>query len=1041
MIRNYSKFKTYEANILNALKDVTIGNIALRKLTGPTISSNIVTAPPFYITIPSSNNQTMQQLLQKINASSYVAPPLPNVAPSTSYVAPPPPNVTVPTSSGNVMIPDPSGNDINFQELFFPGDTNIFDSNTIIFLLQAFVEDCISDLRKELWSAFQTHTQKELCVRIFPNEISLDYLTDSLTEAEIDDGKKFWVQWYIASGSKRSEYEAWQILCDKYPPYRAAWIVRRLKPINYKKYRKGNVWFYRRPYQGMEASQTACEHIYRNLAAITLDERKTKNEATGEYLNEILIRKHIDIIKENLFQIDRDVMHCEFIVDYLFDNITATVNYLKRRLRSFIRFYEKFPGLYGDNVRQMELWDVDYTMLKTFKNETDSFSERLKTKRITLQEMIAKYRKEPKHMNGFFPTVSVNTSGKPDVPVSHSMPDRFLFMGEVEKDEVVVVDPGNYYIYQFPVKQVLDSQLAEVLGNTTVSELIEILKNIKDFQCERTKLMDVISKLDILKINIELRQSTIIQLVEISYVLSTVNETDSKSILKAQELLREKLNEMYDFLQDILSGRCTVGGISTNVTLSNESCQQVTDTRSLILTTLNSMNTHIPHYVAIHPKILTLCPRTASIASRVTISLLIEILQNPIFQKPIYKTLEPKKITHYGKRVKRNLQMGFNINEDPETEPAKITDKGDLDISGGMAWLVDYDKAEDAGMAITVPIENSENAFKYIYVMGICDSKNKEKDILESLFNSHNYTPAGFEMLSPATPTNIVEGGKPAYDSDPEEEMKYRYEAEVEEIYNTSKYLSYYGEAFNDSGVLSHSLKLSYPNCFGRVKNFDHIHDLNTKIAYQVLWERFTKKIEAPVLKEKLDILGWFLTEYVRASGTIPAFRIGEQPYGITHAVDSMKISNFFDQLIVSYQNDIKDSKNDSQSQIYLSRFTFLRDLYKTLIDFADQWKTIRKNEVIDSETLTRGNPAENFLNMAGLTPYSIAHTKRWMLETPMLPKRDVKIPEAFNLLEECGYFGNVIVDEAKKELSFTDLPISLILNLKNTTPIVPLTL
>ena len=48
----------------------------------------------------------------------------------------------------------------------------------------------------------------ELLVRIFPDEVELDYYDDRLTEQQISDGKHFWLQWFIASGNQKREYEA-----------------------------------------------------------------------------------------------------------------------------------------------------------------------------------------------------------------------------------------------------------------------------------------------------------------------------------------------------------------------------------------------------------------------------------------------------------------------------------------------------------------------------------------------------------------------------------------------------------------------------------------------------------------------------------------------------------------------------------------------------------------------------------------------------------------------------------------------------------------
>ena len=57
--------------------------------------------------------------------------------------------------------------------------------------------------------------QKQLCVRVIPDEIMLDYHTEKLTKEEIEDGKFFWMQGYIASGSDVREFEAWEVLCKK----------------------------------------------------------------------------------------------------------------------------------------------------------------------------------------------------------------------------------------------------------------------------------------------------------------------------------------------------------------------------------------------------------------------------------------------------------------------------------------------------------------------------------------------------------------------------------------------------------------------------------------------------------------------------------------------------------------------------------------------------------------------------------------------------------------------------------------------------------
>ena len=114
------------------------------------------------------------------------------------------------------------------------------------------------------------------------------------------------------------------------------------------------------------------------------------------------------------------------------------------------------------------------------------------------------------------------------------------------------------------------------------------------------------------------------------------------------------------------------------------------------------------------------------------------------------KGKENEKITHFGRKVKKNLQLGIDPNEDLDSEPYKINQQGDLEINGGIAWMVDYTKAEESGLAITVPIDDSVNEFNYIYVLGVKQTDANDQSYLHSLFNSHNYSTVGLETLKQA---------------------------------------------------------------------------------------------------------------------------------------------------------------------------------------------------------------------------------------------------------------------------------------------------
>lgn len=292
--------------------------------------------------------------------------------------------------------------------------------------------------------------QKQLRVRIIPDEIMLDYKANSkLTEEEINDGKFFWIQWYIASGCERREYEAWENLCSKYPLYKAARISRELKPTDFDKFKKkGDAYFHRRPYanntnvinnddsdeSNIEFIESKCRKIYDILSEINFDEKKFLENFNidQESSFESIVRKNLSKINNFVFSIESLLLPCEKIVDYLYDNVHETFLYLYRRLQALYAIYQKLPCL--STPRSLEIWDVDFSILKSLLQKTEQFLESLDNRRITLDDMVMLYEKKIT-----FPDVEVAKSNALNIPVCKCLPDYFIFVGEVANKQKKVV--------------------------------------------------------------------------------------------------------------------------------------------------------------------------------------------------------------------------------------------------------------------------------------------------------------------------------------------------------------------------------------------------------------------------------------------------------------------------------------------------------------------------------------------------------------------------------------------------------------------------
>ena len=644
---------------------------------------------------------------------------------------------------------------------------------------------------------------KQLCVRIFPDEICLNQ-KGVMTEQELEDGKFFWMQWFIASGCKKREREAWDILCDAYPTYRAAWICRELRPKNLHQYAEDGTLFYRRPYPHMEEIEADIISMYDALAKLIPTEETFANSKENitdskETLFEKGIRTHIFKVKECLYNIDKNVSHSEWIVDYLYDEIVKAIQYVKQRLDSILLTYQTNPKL--TKARQMELWDVDFTIVKNFANDVEAIYQNIANKRITLDKLVELYYNNGKTA-GFFPsplpkTVPNDYGWLPTT--SNVLPSRFFFIGEVSNSEQVFA-----------------------VGNP----------------------------------------------------------------------------------------------------------------------------------------------------------------------------------------VDRNLELGLSPHTKGEQgkDPYWIDESGNLNVAGGLSWMIDYDVAEKKGMAITVPLPGHISQFNYVYVLGVYESSHSRME-LKDLFDSHNYIANSLKFVEPGTPTNLVEGGLSRIEEN-EDDIRSRrldlevYEAALQQIKPDPKF----GIRMNDANLLARALGLDYANSFGKLINYDKYDWIKTRNAYRVLWNHFTRYWNEPDsksdldetlkkrLRDNLDFIGDFVVNHVRAQGHFPALLLNDVPYGILATTDFKKLSKWI------------DSYADPR----------IAALYHDLVQLGNVWKKLRKDRSFD-ELKYGYSTQQKYLKMAGRTPYSITFLLHMMVSSSIFP--DVKISEKFQSdilkqLDGCNYPDPVAITE-----------------------------
>ncbi|MCI0748820.1 MAG: hypothetical protein L0Y58_25720, partial [Verrucomicrobia subdivision 3 bacterium] len=223
----------------------------------------------------------------------------------------------------------------------------------------------------------------------------------------------------------------------------------------------------------------------------------------------------------------------------------------------------------------------------------------------------------------------------------------------------------------------------------------------------------------------------------------------------------------------------------------------------------------------------------------------------------------------------------------PDPSPSANADQ--LGIDDGMKWMVDFDAAEKVGMGIRTKLarEDAAAGLDFVLVMGIKDSLDGTTDWtlrLAELFNAQHYTD-GVSFVPQGTPSNNTLDAPSGFSSnDPGHEASYLVERAAPafqpgdgsnaDVLTTAFGLANAGQVF-----------ANLPDA--TAKEQLHARQMNTAL-WQATWGYFLLQMlgvgetsESPLTDDDIAWARSHFIDYVRASGPLPAVRIGKQPYGV----------------------------------------------------------------------------------------------------------------------------------------------------------------
>lgn len=321
---------------------------------------------------------------------------------------------------------------------------------------------------------------------------------------------------------------------------------------------------------------------------------------------------------------------------------------------------------------------------------------------------------------------------------------------------------------------------------------------------------------------------------------------------------------------------------------------------------------------------------------------------------------------HVGRPIPPELSIGPDPSA-PEAEQLRIEDD-ELVVPDELAWMTDFDAAVATGMGFRIDLSPTQAraGFDRLFVLGVrlsADASAGATD-LEGLIAHHQRSRKGFSLLAQGAPTNNVEDAASGYTWREDPDFSYDH---------------FFGTAPSDPddwrdrrdgrwlagciGIDAEVLKSS-PNYFG-------VDQVEARAMNEALWPAtlgyLMDEMMEPVFgDDAIDSTRSWFTRYVVGRGTIPAVRVGRQPYGILPVTPFSRIGWVRRELLASdrFDTGIPD------------QFRFLTRLHAVLRGADADWTALAAQ--VSYVGRPGVDPHQALLDVVGLHPSSVEYYHRY---------------------------------------------------------------
>jgi hypothetical protein len=296
------------------------------------------------------------------------------------------------------------------------------------------------------------------------------------------------------------------------------------------------------------------------------------------------------------------------------------------------------------------------------------------------------------------------------------------------------------------------------------------------------------------------------------------------------------------------------------------------------------------------------------------------------------------------------------VGPDPmDADNGFVTSGNSLQFGPDFDWASDFDQAVAKGMGFRLPLtaDQAKSGFDRILVLGLYLSRDKDdsQQVLQDLIDNHHYSPQGFSLLAQGSATNNTsQAGSAFTNMDPYADISYLVEAGTP-LFDASTDCD--GRNLADGLGIDYSVLQHVAGSDG-TDNREAIL-MNTALYPGTLGYYAGSLLQPVLTPQAQQWLQDFFTRFVTGRGPLPAFRVGNQPYGV---------------LLTS---DFSNWKWQGKETAYPA--PFLQTLYQVLNDYEAIWKGLQAQLAYAGKP--GGDPSAVLLEILGLQPGTATFQQR----------------------------------------------------------------